>query len=151
MASLESNGFMHERLTLLTRGAESELDAARPLEQGDEMEKSAGLGAAAGAALGLLASSALLIVPGIGPVLFVGAMASGITGGLVGGIVGAMSGWGIKENHVRQFEQELRNGKTLVLVKGDPRELAKAKSLLEDSDADRVALLAETADSTVDK
>jgi hypothetical protein len=151
VASLDREGWSPNDVSLITRGKESELDATRPLNQGDQMEKSAALGAAAGAALGLLAGSALLVVPGIGPVVFVGAMASGITGGLVGGIVGAMSGWGIKEDHVRGYEHELRNGKTLVVATGDPRKLAAAQSVLEDSDADRVVLHAETADSTVDE
>ena len=151
VAQLKQHGWTERDVSLVTRGRESELDATRPLNQGDQMEKSAALGAAAGAALGLLAGSALLIIPGIGPVVFVGAMASGITGGLVGGIVGAMSGWGIKEDHVRDYEQDLRNGKTLVVVAGDPRKVAEAQSLLEDSAAERVVLHAETADSTVDK
>jgi outer membrane lipoprotein SlyB len=151
VASLKSQGWTDQQVSVLTRGQESELDVARPLNQGDETEKGAAIGAAAGAALGLLASSALLIIPGIGPVIFAGAMASGITGGLVGGLVGAMSGWGIKEDHAREFEAELRNGKTLVLVNGDPQSLAVAEDVLEDSEADRVALLAETADSTVDR
>jgi outer membrane lipoprotein SlyB len=151
LENLKRDGWSDQQVSLLTRGQESELDMTQPLTQGDGMEKSAAVGAAAGAALGLLASTALLIIPGIGPVIFAGAMASGITGGLVGGIVGAMSGWGVKENHAREFEAELRNGKTLVVVTGEPQTLAAAETILEDSDADRVSLLAETADSTVDR
>lgn len=139
-------------VSLITRGKESVLDATSLLDQDDAMEKTAAIGAAAGAGLGLLASSALLIIPGLGPVLFVGAMASGITGGLVGGLVGAMSGWGVKENHVRQYERELQSGKSLVLVTGDdPLRLAEAQSLLEESAAERVVLHAEPADSPVGK
>jgi hypothetical protein len=150
VARLDQAGW-NKSVSLITRGKESELDATSPLNHGDQMEKSAALGAAAGSALGLLAGSALFIIPGIGPVVFAGAMASGITGGLVGGIVGAMSGWGVKENHVREYERELQSGKTIVLVGGDPLRLAEAKSLLDESKADRVVLHAESADSTVDK
>jgi hypothetical protein len=137
-------------VSLITRGRESELDATAPLTQGDQMEKSAAIGAAAGSALGVLAGSALLIVPGIGPVVFAGAMASGITGGLVGGIVGAMSGWGVKEDHAPEYENDLKAGKSIVMVGGDPRKLAEAKSILDDTMAERVTLHAESADSTVD-
>jgi electron transfer flavoprotein alpha/beta subunit len=147
---LKEEGWRSE-VSLITRGKESELDATSPLDQGDRMEKSAALGAAAGSALGLLAGSALAIIPGIGPVVFVGAMASGITGGLVGGIVGAMSGWGVRENHVREYERDLQAGKTLVLVAGDPLRLAEAKSVLDDTNAERLVLHAESADSTVDE
>lgn len=148
---LHREGWGSSEVSLVTRGRESELDATSLIDQGDQMERSAAIGAAAGAAVGLLASSALLIIPGLGPVLFVGAMASGITGGLVGGIVGAMSGWGIKEDHVREYERELQRGKTLVLVAGEPRRLAEAQSLLDDSSAERVVLHAEPADAPVDK
>jgi VIT1/CCC1 family predicted Fe2+/Mn2+ transporter len=150
VADLEARNFSSANVSLITRGSESELDATRPLDQGDQMEKTAAVGAGVGAALGLLAGSALLIIPGIGPVVFAGAMASGITGGLVGGIVGAMSGWGIKEDRLRQYEQQVRNGKTLVVVTGIPEKLAEAKSLLLDSPAEHVMLHAESADSTVD-
>jgi VIT1/CCC1 family predicted Fe2+/Mn2+ transporter len=138
-------------VSLITRGKESELDATAPLTQGDQMEKSAALGAAAGSALGVLAGSALLIIPGIGPVVFAGAMASGITGGLVGGIVGAMSGWGVKKDRASEYERDLRAGKTVVLVGGDPLKLAEAQSILDDTEAERVVLHAESADSKVDE
>jgi hypothetical protein len=148
---LERGGWGASHVSLITRGKESELDATSPLDQGDQMEKSAALGAAAGSALGLLASTALFIIPGIGPVVFAGAMASGITGGLVGGIVGAMSGWGVKEDRVHEYERDLQAGKTIVLVAGDPLRLAEAKSILDESPSERVVVHAESADATVDR
>jgi hypothetical protein len=149
--SMLEHGGWSQHVSLITRGDESELDATNPLDHGDRMEKSAAVGAGVGTALGLLAGSALFVIPGIGPVVFAGAMASGITGGLVGGIVGAMSGWGIKEDHSREYERDLQAGKTLVLVAGNPRKLAEAKSILDDTNAEQVVLHAESADSTVDK
>jgi hypothetical protein len=147
---LEPRGFGKRDVSLVTRGEESELDGTRPIDQGDRMEKDGLMGAAAGAALGLLAGSALLIIPGIGPVVFAGAMASGITGGVVGGLIGAMGGWGVKEDHLRHYEQQVRDGKALVVVTGDPERLATAQSLLQDSPAEKVVLHAVSADSTVD-
>lgn len=126
------------------------LNSTGPIDHGDEMEKSAAVGAATGATLGLLASTALLVIPGLGPVLFVGAVASGITGGIVGGLVGAMSGWGIKEDHAEEYEEDLRAGKTLVIAKADPLHLAEIETQLEQSVAERVTLHAESADTRVD-
>lgn len=137
-------------VSLVSRGNEQQLDAMGPLDQGDDMEKNGAIGAATGATVGLLASSALLVVPGIGPVLFAGAIASGITGGIVGGIVGAMSGWGVKEDAAKEYEQELREGKSLVLASGDPLALAEVQGLLESSPAEQVNLHAESADRQVD-
>jgi hypothetical protein len=131
-------------------GRDGSLNSTGPIDHGDEMEKSAAVGAATGATLGLLASTALLVIPGLGPVLFVGAIASGITGGIVGGLVGAMSGWGIKEDHAEEYEEDLRAGKTLVIAKADPLRLAEIESQLEQSVAERVTLHAESADTRVD-
>lgn len=147
--SLEAAGYGAEA-SLIGREDSQRLEAAGPLDQGDEMEKSAAVGAATGATLGLLASSALLVIPGLGPVLFVGAIASGITGGIVGGLVGAMTGWGIKEDRAREYEEELRSGKTLVLAKGDPVRLAEIEERLASSPAEQVTLHAESADAGVD-
>jgi hypothetical protein len=144
---LEQSHWGSEHISLITRGHESELDVLGSMRQGDRMEKTAAIGSAAGAAIGFLAGSSLFIIPGVGPVLFAGAMASGITGGLVGGLVGAMSGWGVKESHVQQYQQALRDGKTLVVLTGDPAGLADGESILQDSDAESVVLHAESADS----
>jgi hypothetical protein len=150
-AELEERGWKPSQVSLIARSDHHEIDATGPLRQGDRMEKSAAAGATAGAALGLLAGSALLIVPGIGPVVFAGALASGITGGLVGGIVGAMSGWGIKEDRLKKYEHEIREGKAVIALTGNPRELADGEALLRELDAERVTLHAESADSTVDR
>lgn len=150
VAELHAAGWDDRSVSLITRSDADELEASRPINQGDETEKGAGFGAATGAALGLLASTALLTIPGIGAVAFAGAIASGLTGGVVGGLVGAMSNWGVKEDHAEQYEGDLQVGKTLLVVTGDPLQLAGAKSVLDDSDAERVVLHAESADSLVD-
>lgn len=146
---IEATG-LGAHVSLVSRGGEQQLDAMGPLDQGDDMEKNGAIGAATGATVGLLASSALLVIPGIGPVLFAGAIASGITGGIVGGIVGAMSGWGVKEDRAEEYEVELREGKSLVLASGDPLVLAEVQGLLEASSAEQVQLHAESADTQVD-
>jgi hypothetical protein len=137
-------------VSIVGRKNEVGLEDAGPLDQGDEMEKSAALGAATGATLGLLASSALLVVPGIGPVLFAGAIASGLTGGIVGGLVGAMSGWGVKEDRAKEYEDDLLAGRTLVIADGDPVSLAEIQGFLQRTPAVNVTIHAESADVRVD-
>jgi hypothetical protein len=149
-AQLESAGY-GPNLSVIGRHNESKLDAAGPIDQGDEMEKSAAVGAATGATLGLLASSALLVIPGLGPVLFAGAIASGLTGGIVGGLVGAMTGWGVKEDRAEEYEAELQAGKGLIIAKGDPMRLAEIEERLAKTPAEDVTLHAEAADAPVDR
>jgi uncharacterized membrane protein len=147
---LKVHGLGDEHLSLVTRADERELLAANPSQHGDQMEKSAAKGAAAGGLLGLLAGSALLVIPGLGPVFFAGAMASGITGSLVGGLVGAMGGWGVKDDYIRQYEAALEKGKALVVITGSPSRLAEGRALLLASRAESVTMHASTADSSVD-
>lgn len=147
VAQLEHGGWGDGEVTLISRRNEEELDDLGRATHDDAMEKTAAVGGAAGAALGLLAGSALFIIPGIGPVLFAGAMASGLTGGLVGGLVGAMAGWGVKQDHIRRYEKSLQQGQTLVVVTGDPSRLAEAKTELQAGPAQEVALHSETADA----
>lgn len=148
VAELMTHGFRENQISLVTRGEEDELLGVPPLRQGDRMEGSATAGAAAGAAVGLLAGSSLFLIPGLGPILIAGAMASGLTGGIVGGLIGAMSGWGIKKDHLDEYEGLIRTGKTLVLVTGGPSQLADANAMLMDSNAERVTMHAESADSS---
>ena len=118
-----------------------------PSEQGDLAEetgatgtKAAG-GAATGAvgggllggALGLLVGLGALAIPGIGPVLAGGALATafGLGGGTAvagagigaaaGGLVGALVGMGIPEADARHFEEGFRAGGVLVTVDGGDR------------------------------
>ena len=147
LVSLEDHGWPHERISMIAPGDEGELGALAPTQHTDHTERSAAIGGAAGAALGLLAGSSLFIIPGLGPVLFAGAVASGITGGLVGGLVGAMSGWGIRDDQVRRYEQALKKGKALVVLTGDPPALAEGRAELLASSAEKVEMHAESADS----
>jgi hypothetical protein len=145
--TLEGHGWREDQISLITRGHEAELDAVSGLRHSDHTEKSAAIGGAAGATVGLLAGSSLFLVPGLGPVLFAGAMASGLTGGLVGGLLGAMSGWGVKGDHVRQYEAALKENKAIVVLTGEPATLAEGRAELLASSAERVVLHAENADS----
>jgi hypothetical protein len=144
---LESHGWSSDNISVISPGSESQLSTLEPFQHRDRTEKSAAIGGATGAALGLLAGSSLFIIPGLGPVLFAGAMASGITGGLVGGLLGAMSGWGIRDDHVRRYEDALKHGKAIVVLTGDPSALAEGRAELLASSAERVEMHAETADS----
>lgn len=144
---LESVGWSSDHISVIAPGNESQLTTLEPLQHRDRTEKSAAIGGVTGGALGLLAGSSLFLIPGLGPVLFAGAMASGITGGLVGGLVGAMSGWGIRDDHVRQYEEALKHGKALVVLTGDPPALAEGRAELLASSAEKVEMHAETADS----
>ena len=98
---------------------------------------SAASGAVAGGVLGgiagLLAGLAGLAIPGIGPILVGGALATtlgtaGATavagagiGAVAGGLIGALADMGIPEEDARYYEEHLRAGRTLVTVRAGTR------------------------------
>jgi hypothetical protein len=102
-------------------------------EQGDLLESTGAKeaeGAAAGAVSGGLVGGLIgllgsLLIPGVGPIVVGGVLASTLTGvgigAATGGIIGALMGLGVPETDARHFDQGLRLGSTLVTVDAGAR------------------------------
>lgn len=83
-------------------------------------------GMLAGAGIGgLIAAAASLLVPGFGPVLAGGILATTLGGAAIGaaagGILGALVGMGVPEDEARYYETEFESGRMLVTVRADGR------------------------------
>ncbi|HEV8636198.1 MAG TPA: general stress protein [Chloroflexota bacterium] len=100
-----------------------------------------------GGLVGFLVGAGALAIPGIGPVVAGGVLAStfGLAGGTAiagagigaaaGGMVGALVGMGIPEEEARHFETGVRAGGTLVTVSAGGR-ASEALAILERHGAD---------------
>jgi hypothetical protein len=88
-------------------------------------------GGIVGGLIGLLGS---LLLPGAGPIVVGGVLASTLTGvgigAAAGGLIGALMGIGVPEADARHFDSGLRSGAVLVTVSAADR-LAEALALLE--------------------
>jgi len=102
-------------------------------EQGELLE-STGAKEAQGAAVGALSGGVVggligllgsLLVPGVGPIIVGGVLASTLTGAGIGaatgGIIGVLVSMGVPESDAHHFDQGLRLGSTLVTVDAGPR------------------------------
>lgn len=91
-------------------------------------------GGIVGGLVGLIGSLSALTIPGIGPIVAGGALASTLTGGAVGaaagGLVGALAGLGIPEDNARVYSDRVSRGEYLVVVDGSSEEIRMAESLL---------------------
>ena len=76
----------------------------------------AGFGAALGGATGLLAGLGVLAIPGLGPVVAVGALAAAgaVAGAATGGIVGGLVKAGVPEAEAHRYCAAVREGGTMV-------------------------------------
>src|SRR3954449_11013464 len=74
----------------------------------------AGIGAAVGGTAGLLAGLGLLAIPGLGPVVAAGWLAStaalALAGGTAGGIIGALTQAGVSEDEANVYAEGVRRG-----------------------------------------
>ncbi len=93
-----------------------------------------GMGAVVGGAAGLLAGLGVLAIPGIGPVVAAGWLASTALGAAVGatagGIVGALVQAGVGEDEANVYAEGVRRGGTLVTVRVADAERARVEQLL---------------------
>jgi hypothetical protein len=109
---------------------------------GNKADEGAATGAATGAALGglggLLVGLGALAIPGIGPVMAGGALATALataaTGGAIGaaagGLTGALVGLGIPEERARYYNDRVNHGDYLVMLDGSDEELRRAQPIL---------------------
>ena len=146
---LKDAGFRPEDVGVAMRDRDEQ--GALVEETGTRAAAGAGTGALGGGILGglvgWLVGIGALAIPGIGPVLAGGALATafGLAGGTAvagagigaaaGGIVGALVGMGIPEEEAQHFESGFREGGVLLTVNAGQRAL-EAAAILERNGAD---------------
>jgi hypothetical protein len=122
---LRAKGFKDDQIGYAWRD-----DSGKTHAQGNKSGQMAASGAGTGVVLGgIIGAGAALLIPGIGPVVSGGllatALAGGVTGavagGVSGGIAGALVGLGIPEVEAKYYDQQFRDGRTLMTVKADQR------------------------------
>ena len=106
----------------------NDLDAAKAAQVSGESKAGEGvaIGAGTGAVLGGAMGVASALIPGVGLVWTVGALAATIfgvaAGAAGGGIVGALIGLDFPEEEAKFYERELKAGRVLLSVKADERD-----------------------------
>jgi hypothetical protein len=97
--------------------------------------KGAGIGGALGGGAGLLAGLGLLAIPGLGPVVAAGWLAStavGVAAGAAtGGIVGALVDAGVDREHATVYSESVRRGGTMVTVRARDEDAGRIAALME--------------------
>jgi hypothetical protein len=100
-------------------------------------------GAVAGGGAGVLAGLGLLAIPGAGPVVAAGWLASlvagAVAGGTAGGIFGALVGSSITAEHADTYAESVRRGGALVTVRTTDEAKPTVDAILDRNAADRVS------------
>jgi len=140
---LQKAGFDIKKLSLVGKDYHSDEHVVGYYNTGDRMRYWGTLGAFCGGLWGLLFGSALLFVPGIGPIVVGGPIVSWIIGALQGAaVVGGISAIGaalysigIPKDSVLRYETSLKANKFLLVVHGTADEVERASSILQGTDA----------------
>src|ERR1051326_8832307 len=146
-SELERAGVPHDDISLVANNAEGWYreggDGSRRVDRDrdgvdDRAEGAAtgaGIGAILGGTAGLLAGLGLLAIPGIGPVVAAGWLAStaalAVAGGATGGLIGALTQSGVSEEDANVYAEGVRRGGTLVTARVPDAERARVEAILD--------------------
>jgi len=101
----------------------------------ESTEAATASGASFGGGLGILASLAVLAIPGAGPVIAGGGMLAVLTGlgigAVTGGFMGALRNMGISHEEAPLYEEAVRRGVLVLIAKVDDEVAAQAAGLME--------------------
>lgn len=153
---LKAAGFSEQQIGVAVRDRDQQqsLTENTGTQAAEGATKGAVGGGVLGGVIGLLAGVGALAIPGIGPIIAGGALASTLAGAGIGaaagGLMGALVGMGIPEEDARHFEQGFQQGGVLVTVQAGARG-EDARTVLRQSGADLGSMGLETPRSTSEK
>ena len=143
---LERAGIPHDDISIVANNESGWFDRDRTTSRVDRdhdgrddraegAAAGAGIGATLGGVAGLLAGLGMLAIPGIGPVVAAGWLAStaavAAAGGTAGGLIGALTQAGHDENEARTYAEGVQRGGTLVTVRVDDSRAATAEAIMQ--------------------
>src|SRR5687768_12492912 len=138
---LKHEGFSENQIgvAMRDRGQQKELIEGTGTQAAEGAATGAISGGVLGGVIGLLAGVGALAIPGVGPIIAGGTLASTLAGAGIGaaagGLLGALVGMGIPEEDAKHFDEGFRAGGTLVTVNAGNR-ADEARICLFESGAD---------------
>ena len=141
---LNDSGFPMNKISVIAK--DDNQDDIAGVDVQDKVGNKADEGASAGAltggvlggATGLLVGLGALAIPGVGPIVLAGEVATAIATTLAGGaigaaagsLIGALVGLGIPEERAKTYNDRVSRGHYLVMVEGNDAEIARAEAVL---------------------
>jgi hypothetical protein len=140
LAALEQQGVPKDQISVVMREqGELQRESGRPQAEISNASGDAALGGMAiGGLAGLLLGVGALLIPGVGPVLAIGPLASAFgigaaataAGAFTGGIVGGLVGAGMTQEEADAYAEGVKQGGVLVTVQAEADEVAALSNTL---------------------
>jgi hypothetical protein len=135
---LKEAGIPDAQISLIS-GREEQRSSTTSAADDDDVSdagKGAAIGGAIGGGAGLLAGLGMLAIPGLGPVVAAGWLASTLAGlaagATTGGLIGALTDSGLSEDEAHAYAEGIRRGGTMVSVRVDDALAPRALDILDD-------------------
>lgn len=135
--SLEASSVPTDNISIIASNGEKKYDSYAK-DVAADAGSGAGLGGAVGAAAGLLAGLGIMAIPGVGPVVaagwlastLAGAVAGGAVGAAAGGLIGALTESGISEDDAQLYAEHIRRGGAMVCARVDTEDAYETQGIL---------------------
>lgn len=158
LTELRDAGFPMDQVSFIGKDTKDKSIAGidRNVDTGNKTAEGAKAGAATGGMLGglggLLVGLGALAIPGAGPVIAGGAVATaiastvagGVVGAAAGSLVGALVGLGIPEDRAHVYNDRFQRGDYLVIIDGTPTQIRQAEAILRHHGIEEFASYAAT-------
>lgn len=147
LGELRESGFNMDQISIVGNNVDhnSDITAEKQVQHLNNLDNKVGEGATTGAAsgiavgglTGLLVGLGLVAIPGVGPVMLAGALATtlattltgGAIGAAAGGLVGGLVGLGIPKDRAKVYSDRVDQGDFLVMVDGTDQEIRQAEAI----------------------
>jgi hypothetical protein len=137
--ALEAAGIRHSDISIVANNSEGWHRSDGASDAADDAGKGAGIGAAVGGLGGLLTGLGIMAIPGVGPVVAAGwlastaagALAGAAVGGAAGGLIGSLTEAGVPEREAHVYAEGVRRGGALVSAKVDDARVSEAQAILQ--------------------
>ena len=147
VSALEDAGFSSSEISIVTQKGDG-ITTTTADDVSDGASTGATIGLVAGTGAGLLASLGMIAIPGIGPLVAAGVLATTLAtaaaGTVTGGLLGALVDYGVSPDHAEVYAENVRLGGTLVSVKADGERLAEAEGIMQEYDPVDIGARGET-------
>ena len=135
---LHRAGFDLDDLSIVGRVVQETEEPYGLVSRGDYVNAGSEIGAVFGGLFGLCIGAGFLVLPEIGLVVVAGPIAAALLAGIegavaglgLGSVAGALVGWDIPKDRALKYEEQVKGGKFLVLVRSNSGVVARARSLL---------------------
>ena len=135
VTDLEAAGVLHNAISVVSGRGPDDASSVDGDENMSGTATGASLGAVVAGGAGLLAGLGLMAIPGIGPVVAAGWLASTLAGaavgGVTGGFLGSLADLGVSPEHAHVYAEGVRRGGSLVTVRAEDVQVLKVREILQ--------------------